>query len=76
MEELKKRGVIVTVRDKISAKSFKIFSPVCNFISESSVVILAIISVVALISLYALYKDKNIKVKYNSDGSIELQTSH
>jgi hypothetical protein len=76
MEELKKKGVDVTVRDKNCAKTFKTFSPVNCKISESTVVALAIISAVTLVALYALYKNKNIKVKYNPEGSVELYTSN
>ena len=76
MEELKKKGVVVTARDKICAKIFKTFLHVDNVISESAVVILAIISAATLVSLYALYKNKNVRVKYNPDGSVELDTSN
>ena len=76
MEGLKKKGVVVTVLDKIRAKIFKTFLPVDNVISESTVVILAIISAATLVSLYALYKNKNVRVKYNPDGSVELDTSN
>ncbi len=76
MEELKKKGVVVTARDKICAKIFKTFSPEHCMISESAVVALAIISAVTLLSLYALYKNKDIKVEYNKDGSVVLKTSN
>lgn len=45
-------------------------------IAGATVVTLAIVTAVLFISLYALYKDKNVEIERNPDGSIKLKTSN
>lgn len=70
LESLKDKGFKVTIMEKILTRLG--FPFVEHAISESTIIILSIISAATLISLYALYLKKNIKLKMNPDGSIEL----
>jgi len=74
MESLKTKGITATIESKFFEKMLGVVNPTMNVISETTVVILGIISAATLISLYALYKEKNIKLKMNPDGSVELET--
>lgn len=73
LESLKNKGFKVTIKEKILARLGFPFAKHLA-ISESTIIILSIISAATLISLYALYLKKNIRLKMNPDGSIELET--
>ena len=47
-----------------------------NAISEPVIIAILAISLTSIIALYAIYKNKNIILKYNKDGSIELSTKN
>lgn len=74
LESLKHKGLTTTVKDKIAEWVIGIATPTMNVVSETTVVVLGIITATSLIALYALYKEKNIKLKFNRDGSVELET--
>ena len=57
-------------------KNRKKYGKMMGLVSEPTLIILAIISAVMFISLYALYKDKNIEIEVNQDGSIKLKASN
>ena len=76
MEELKKKGLVATARDKICGTFFNktTSSTTFNVISETTVVALALITAASLISLYALYQGKNIKTIFNRDGTVIIES--
>ena len=76
LESLKQKGVVVTAKDKLNSTILGriIETTTCNAIAETTVVVLAIITAAALISLFALWKKKNIKVTFNPDGTITIET--
>ena len=72
LESLKQKGVVVTVKDKLNST---ILGPTTHLaIAETTVVILSIITAAALISLFALWMKKNIKVTFNPDGTVIIET--
>ncbi len=76
LESLKQKGVVVTVKDKLnSAILDRIIEPTQELaLAETAVVALAIITAAALISLFALWMKKNIKVIFNPDGTVIIET--
>lgn len=70
LESLKTKGIILTTRDKLLARVFGVCSD--KVLSESTIIVLSIVSAVTLISLYAVYVDKPIALKFNTDGSVVL----
>lgn len=74
MESLKSKGVLGSIKEKIIGTL--VGGATTNMITESTVVILGIITAATLIALYAIYRKKNIKIKYNPDGSVTLETSN
>lgn len=70
LESLKTKGVRFTARDKLLARVFGVCSD--KVLSESTIIVLSIVSAVTLISLYAVYVDKPITLKFNTDGSVVL----
>lgn len=70
LESLKTRGVRFTARDKLLARVFGVCSD--NVLSDSVVIALSIVSAVTLVTLYAVYVDKSITLKFNTDGSVVL----
>ncbi len=77
-ESLKTKGVKETAKDEIKKAIISAFAPftTMNAISEVTLFAILTISFASIIALYALYKNKNIKIKYNKDGSIELDTNN
>ena len=76
LESLKQKGVVVTVKDKLkSAIPGRIIKQnTHNVITETTVVALFIITAATLISLLALWMKKNIKVVFNLDGTVTIET--
>lgn len=77
-ESLKTKGVKETAKDEIKKAIISVFAPLTtmNAISEVTLIAILTISLASIIALYAIYKNKNIKIKYNKDGSIELETKN
>lgn len=76
LESLKQKGVVVTVKDKLNSTILgRIIEPTPDYaLAETAVVALAIITAAALISLFALWMKKNIKVIFNPDGTVIIET--
>ena len=76
LESLKQKGVVVTVKDELKSAILGriIKSTTYVAIAETTVVVLAIITAAALISLFALWMKKNIKVVFNPDGTVTIET--
>lgn len=76
LEALKSKGILSTAKDEIKKAIITYFSYVTtmNVISEPTLIVIVGLSLTTLIALYALYKEKNIKVCYNEDGSITIET--
>lgn len=74
MESLKRQGVVATLKQK----TLSALTGCCvnNAIAETTIVALGIISAATLVALYAIYKNKNVKIKFNPDGSITIETSN
>lgn len=77
-ESLKTKGVKETAKDEIKKTIISVLASVAtvNAISEPTIIAMLTISLASIIALYAIYKNKNIKLKYNKDGSIELSTEN
>lgn len=77
-ESLKTKGVKETAKDEIKKAIISVLASVStvNAISEPTIIAMLTISLASIIALYAIYKNKNIKLKYNKDGSIELSTEN
>lgn len=77
-ESLKTKGVKETAKDEIKKAIISVLASVAtvNAISEPTIIAILTISLASIIALYAIYKNKNIKIKYNKDGSIELNTEN
>lgn len=71
LESLKQKGVVATVKDALNPKSVAY-----QAVAESTVVILGIVTILGLLTAYAIYKGLDVKIKYNSDGSIEIEYKH
>ena len=71
LESLKTKGVRFTARDKLLARLFGVCSD--KVLSDSVVIALSIVSAVTLVTLYAVYVDKSIKLKFNTDGTVILE---
>ena len=78
LESLKTKGVKETANDEIKKAITSILVPFTsvNAISEPVIIAILAISLTSIIALYAIYKNKNIILKYNKDGSIELSTKN
>lgn len=77
-ESLKTKGVKETAKDEIKKAIISVLAPVTtlNAISEPTIIAILTISLASIIALYAIYKNKNIKIKYNNDGTIVLETEN
>ena len=80
-ESLKTKGVKETAKDEIKKAIISVLASVTsvttmNAISEPTIIAILTISLASIIALYAIYKNKNIKIKYNKDSSIELNTEN
>jgi hypothetical protein len=78
LESLKTKGIKETAKDEIkkAITSALVSITSANAISEPAIIAILSISMTSIIALYAIYKNKNIKLKYNKDGSVELSTGN
>ena len=76
LESLKQKGVKETAKDEIKKTIMEILNPTMNVVSEVTIIVIVGMSLAAIVSLYAIYKGKNIVLKYKKDGSIELSTEN
>lgn len=64
LESLKNKGVKETAKDEIKKALLELIPTNTNIISEAGFIIIFGFSLATIIALYALYKGKNIKLKF------------